>query len=92
MESRALTVRPNYRDLDRLQTHPAGEEQNFWIKPPALDSLKGENSLRRLPAKGLETALGIPEVQTQDETQQNVKNTSECLAIKGLALGLEFGA
>src|SRR5712692_4289075 len=92
MESRALTVRPNHRDLDRTQTHPAGQEEDLWIKPPALDSLQGENSLRRLPTKGLEATLRVPETQPQNEPQQHVKNTSECLPVKGLALGLQFGA
>jgi hypothetical protein len=92
MESRALTVRPNHRDLDRLQTHPAGQEKNLWIKPPALDPLQGKNSLRRLTSKGFEAALRIPEMQTQNEPQQHVKNASERLPVEGLALGLEFGA
>ena len=91
MNSRAAAMRPGHGNLLHAESEFAGEKKNFGIESPALDFLQRENFLYRLLLKSFVAALRILETKAESNSQQQIKNTAEELAMEGLALGLGFG-
>ena len=92
MKSRALAVGPQDRDLIHAQAGAPGEEENFRIESPAFNFLQWKNALCRISPKSFESALRVCKTQAQNQTQRKIEDSSECLAIQWLTLGLQFYA
>ena len=75
-----------------FESELAGEEKNLGIESPALDFLQGKDRLGRRPFERLESALRVGELQAERGAQQQIEDASEKLAVKWLALSLQFGA
>src|SRR5919198_401555 len=88
----ALVVCPFHRYLDGDHSGLVAEEQDLGVEPPALDALPRKDGLGRPAGKGFEAALRVFEAQAQNDSQQQVEDTTEELTIERLALGLELGA
>src|ERR1035437_3023036 len=77
-------------DGDLIDTHSQsqGNVENFGIETPSFNALADEDSLRRLPAKCLETTLRVGQVKIHDQPREPVEAAPEEAAIQGLAKGL----
>src|SRR5262245_35470547 len=59
-----------------LIVESTSERQHLDIKSPSFDLCVGEEPLRRLSAKGLESALGIPNTRNSEKLHNEITNPS----------------
>ena len=67
-----------------LIVESTSERQHLDIKSPSFDLPVGEDSLRRLSAKGLESALRIPNTRNSEKLHNEITNPSWPALIPGL--------
>src|SRR5262249_17503704 len=67
-----------------------GQEQQFRIKAPALDTLPGKDGSRGVPPKGLKSALGVAILQSERNAQRQIEKSSIKLPVPWLPLSLQF--
>src|SRR5262249_469161 len=65
----------SWNDAD-LIVESTSERQHLDIKSPSFDLRVGEDSLRRLSAKGLEPALRIPNTRNSEKLHNEITNPS----------------
>ena len=78
----SFTLKPNLRARKRISgSNP--QRSIFWRRKDGFDGGAPE---------GFEATLRVGEVKAERETQDQVEDAAEELAVQGLALGLSFGA
>ena len=75
IDSSSGVVSPAYGDFHHAEAKLIGEEENLRIESPAFDTLQGKHSPGRLTAKGLESALGVFEIESQQQPEQQVEDS-----------------
>lgn len=91
MNAGAFSMRPRYRNFRHNQVVLASKVQEFRIEAPPLDLLVWEDLVGSLPGKSFESALGVFIVQAKNQTESQVEDAAEYLAIKRLAPNLQLG-
>ena len=92
IDARSGIVSPTDGDFHHAEAELIGEEKNFRIESPAFYTLQGEHSSGSVAAKGFEPALGILEIESQQQPEQQDENSPEELAGEGLPTGLQRAA
>lgn len=92
MDAGVAAVSPGDGDFFDFEAELAGEEKNFRIESPALDLLTREDRIDGGALEGFESALCVGVVEAERETEKEIEDASDDLAVKWLALGLRFGA
>src|SRR5579863_5854647 len=89
MNTRSFAMRPCDGDLGDGKTELFSQIEYFRIESPTLDLLQRKDCLRAAPGEGLEAALGVLELQTQDDAQRQVENSSKEPAMQRLPPNLQ---
>ena len=81
-------VAPAYGDFNHFEPLLEGDEEDFWVKAPALDGLELEDGLSGVAGEGFESALRVGEVEAHDAAGDGVEAPAKELAVERLAMGL----
>src|SRR5579859_3108778 len=68
-----IVMAPPHRYFGNFQTLFTRQENKLHVKGPAMDLLQGKNGLRSLAGEGLETALGIVEIQSHHGFEKKIE-------------------
>src|SRR5260370_498572 len=82
-------MRPLDRDFCDFKSKPVGEEEKLGIEAPALDALPGKDGIGGAAGEGLESALRIFLLEIENNSERQVEDASEKLAMKRLLLNLQ---
>src|SRR5260370_24787249 len=80
---------PPPRDCGDFKSKPVGEEEKLGIEAPALDPLPGKDGIGGAAGEGLESALRIFLLEIENNSERQVEDASEKLAMKRLLLNLQ---
>src|SRR5260370_29993610 len=82
-------MRPRHRDFCDFKSKRVGEEEKLGIEAPALDPLPGKDGIGGAAGEGLESALRIFLLEIENNSERQVEDASEKLAMKRLLLNLQ---
>src|SRR5260370_2584251 len=80
---------PPPRDLRDVNSKPVGEEAQRGIEAPALDPLPGKDGIGGAAGEGVESVLRIFLLEIENNSERQVEDASEKLAMKRLLLNLQ---
>src|SRR5260370_9819613 len=82
-------MRPLDRDFCDFKSKPVGEEEKLGIEAPALDPLPGKDGIGGAAGEGLDSALRIFLLEIENNSERQVEDASEKLAMKRVLLNLQ---
>lgn len=75
---------PTHGNLDDMKRRFICQEEYLGVESPAFDALKGKNCLCRLTPEGFEAALGILEIQPEQDSEEKIEDSAQKLPGDGL--------
>ena len=75
----STVVSPSDRNLDHCETGSVRKKQNLRVKAPALDLLQGKHRSCGVSTECLEAALGVLEIEPENDSQQKIEDSSQDL-------------